>query len=233
MSYLQGIDVSKHQGKNVDFKATQSADMTFAFVKMTEGVGYIDPEFKNNWRKLVDLDGQYIRGVYHFARPDTVGGRIDGENEARYMVRVLKSNGHWQEGCLPPALDYEKYCDSGPRENGEWVRGFVEVVEAELGRTPIIYTGRNVWRYELGDTREFVRCPLWQVRYTKKPQPVPMPWPTWTFWQWSGGKGKDFDHRFWMMAHGKMPGVASGYCDVNRFNGTKEALWELARLPTT
>lgn len=231
MKYIEGIDVSKHQGKDVDFKATMSASMVFAFVKITEGVGHTDPEFRNNWKKLVALDGEYIRGVYHFARPDSVGGRIDGENEAKYMVKVIKRNGHWQEGCLPPALDFEKYSEWTHVKNVEWVKGFIHVVEAEMGRPPIIYTGRNIWKFEMGSTQEFVSYPLWQVNYSSKAQhPVKMVWDRWTFWQWSGGKGKEFDHRYWLHANGKMPGIPSGYCDVNRFNGTRKELWEMALL---
>ncbi len=232
MDFIEGIDVSKHQG-DVDFKATMSAGMKFAFVKCTEGIGYIDPCFHENWRKLVELDGDYIRGAYHFARPDTGGGLKDGENEAWHFAHVLKEAGHCAEGCLPPALDFEKYSDSGPEDNIPWVRGFINVIEKELGRKPIIYTGKNIWKYELGNTDAFTACPLWQVYYSdykSKRKLVTTPWPNWTFWQWSGGRGKGFDYRFWLMKNGKMPGIRSGFCDVNRFNGTLEELQRLAQL---
>lgn len=230
MDFIEGIDVSKHQG-DVDFKATMNVGMKFAFVKCTEGVGYIDPCFHENWRRLVELDGDYIRGAYHFARPDTGGGLKDGENEAWHFAHVLKEAGHCAEGCLPPALDFEKYSKSGPEENISWVRGFIHVIEHELGRKPIIYTGNNVWKFKLGNTDAFIDYPLWQVKYLRyAKKPTPMPWPTWTFWQWSGGRGKDFDYRFWFKKNGKMPGIKSGICDVNRFNGTMEDLFRLAQL---
>lgn len=229
--YIEGIDVSKHQG-DVNFKATLRAGMKFAFVKCTEGVGHTDPSFAENWRKLVEMDGEYIRGAYHFARPDTGGGAQDGEREAKYFVDVLKKAGDCAEGCFPPALDFEKYSDSGPAENVPWVRSFIHVIENDLGRKPIIYTGRNIWKYELGDTDAFVDCPLWQVDYTEKRDiPKPTPWKQWTFWQWSGGRSKNFDYRYWYKKNGPMPGIRAGFCDVNRFNGSMDDLLRLAMLP--
>jgi len=81
----------------------------------------------------------------------------------------------------------------------------------------------------MGSTSEFIHCPLWQVNYSEVAEhPVQMQWKDWTFWQWSGGKGKEFDFRFWLKKNGKMPGIPAGYCDVNRFNGTLDELWNMA-----
>lgn len=231
MDFIQGIDTSKHQG-DVSFEKTQEAGMRFAFIKCTEGMGYTDPRFYESWGKLVALDGVYIRGAYHFARPDTGGGKKDGEREASYFAKVLHLGGYCDKGALPPALDFEKYSSFGARENIPWVEGFVDVMEKEFGRKPIIYTGRNIWKYEVGNTDRFIDCPLWQVNYSqRKTVPVKMPWDKWTFWQWSGGRGDTFDYCFWFKKHGKMPGVQNGICDVNRFNGTWEDLRKLALLP--
>lgn len=230
MTHIQGIDGSMHQGE-IDFKSTMLADMRFAFVKMTEGVGYTDPLFLKNWKKLIELDGTYIRGAYHFARPDSVGGQADGENEAKYAARVLKKSGYYDRGCLPLALDFEKYSNATPTQNKLWVSGFISVIEKEFGRKPIIYTGKNIWKYELGSTDLFVQCPLWQVFYAKRAiEPVKMPWQKWTFWQWSGGRGKTYDYRHWLKKYGAMPGIISGICDVNRFNGSLEDLRKMALL---
>ncbi len=195
--------------------------MRFAMVKATEGVGYVDPRFHENWTKLVALGHDRIyRGAFHFARPSSVGGSADGEAEARHFCSVLKAAGAYGEGSLPPALDFEEYSDSNSKQNVPWISAFVKVVEQELGRSPMIYTGANVWRYEVGNSDAFVHLPLWQVDYSETDtQPAPMPWSTWAFWQWSGGGPFAF--------HGPVPGV-SGVCDVNRFNGDENALAELA-----
>ncbi|MEM6988900.1 MAG: glycoside hydrolase family 25 protein [Myxococcota bacterium] len=225
---IQGIDVSHHQGE-VDFAAVAKAGFSFAYVKATEGTGYTDPKFRENWRKLRDLEGTIHRGAYHFARPDSVGTEKDGELEARDFALAIRKVGGAGPGMLPPALDFEKYSENTPEQNRPWVAAFVRVMEEEFGRPPVIYTGRNIWRYELGNADDFIDCPLWLVRYSKRGAQgmtavaershQPLRWPRWTFWQWSGG-GK-FNH------HGPVDGV-NGDCDVNLFNGTKVELDALA-----
>jgi GH25 family lysozyme M1 (1,4-beta-N-acetylmuramidase) len=217
---IQGIDVSYHQG-TVNFSQVAASGMRFALVKATEGVNYIDPKFFENWDKLVSLGNKTIyRGAYHYARPSSTGGSSDGEAEARDFCSALKSAGHYGVGALPPALDFEEYSESDSSDNIPWIEAFVRVVEAELGRTPMIYTGANVWRYEVGNSSAFKHLPLWQVYYSQSAtQPPAMPWDTWTFWQWSGGG--DFAY------YGPVPGVST-VCDVNRFNGDEAALASLA-----
>lgn len=172
-------------------------------------------------------------GAYHFARPDTGGGAQDGEREAQYFSKILKRSGGVELGCFPPVVDFEKYSAFGPKENIPWMRSFVHVIETELGRKPMIYTGRNIWKYEMGNTDEFIDCPLWQVDYTgKRNAPKKTPWFSWTLWQYSGGRSKHFDYRYWMKEKGKMPGIQAGFCDVNRFNGTLEELYKLALVIT-
>jgi GH25 family lysozyme M1 (1,4-beta-N-acetylmuramidase) len=221
-TWIQGIDVSYHQG-TVNFGQVASSGMRFAICKATEGVNYTDPKFHENWAKLVDLSHETIyRGAYHFARPSSTGGSADGEAEARDFCAVLKKGGHYSEGALPPALDFEEYSDSDGNQNIPWIKAFVNVVQQELGRQPMIYTGANVWRYEVANTSEFIELPLWQVYYSSSAtKPTTMPWPAWTFWQWSGGGQYAY--------HGPVPGIpGSGVCDVNRFNGGEDALAALA-----
>lgn len=198
--------------------------MRFAIVKATEGVDYVDPKFRENWAKLVELGHEKLyRGAYHFARPSSGGGgATDGEREARDFCKALKSAGSWEVGCLPPALDFEEYSSSNASQNIPWIEAFVRVVESELGRKPMIYTGANVWKFEAGNTAAFKDLPLWQVYYSATAtQPVAMPWDNWTFWQWSGGGDFAF--------YGPVPGVR-GACDVNRFNGSESDLAALAMI---
>lgn len=221
---IQGIDISKHQGV-VNFDALAGSDFKFVYVKGTEGVGYVDPYFSYNWSNLRKHEDKLFRGVYHFARPDTGGGEKDGIAEAKSLVAELKHEGG-TERMLPPALDYEKYTPMNTATDQAFVRAFVKTVEDGLGRSPVIYTGRNVWRYQLGNTPEFSHLPLWLVRYTtaqlKEPH-KPLPWDRWTFWQWSGGGDFAFA--------GDVPGV-KGKCDVNRFNGTEKDLAALCNIET-
>lgn len=229
-----GIDVSKWQG-DVNFKATMRAGMCFAFVKCTEGHGYRDPMFEKNWQKLVELDGEYIRGAYHFARPDSVGGYEDGQIEAEDFCNALINCGGHGPGCLPPVLDFEKYTENTTEKDIDYIRGFRERVNQRLKRDIMVYTGKNAWKHITNNWGGASDCPLWiaQAKDMFAGASVDMgalPWESWKFWQFSMGKGEDYDLRYWLKHKGEIPGIPAGWCDVNVFNGSKNELWKIAGL---
>jgi lysozyme len=222
--YLQGIDISKHQG-SVDHLEVAESGMLFCICKATEGRNYEDPRFEENIqgiRAAFEQGYDYYPGAYHFARPDSDGGdAADGAAEAEDFCDVIERVcGDILENFMPPALDFEKYSESDKDENIPWIEAWVEVVQRRLGREPMIYTGSNVWRYEVGNTSAFTYLPLWQVFYSgSATNPPAMPWPTWTLWQYSGGGS--YAH------HPPVPGA--GTVDVNRWHGTLEELKVFAR----
>lgn len=249
-----GVDVSAHQG-TVDFRAMREGnDVRFAIIKCTEGAEegtpFLDDKFDENWEKLMALDPRdsnpeeaVYRGAYHFARYDNRQGQGEarGENEAKWFCKNMIRVGAYGNagGCLPPALDLEKW--EGTAENNlAFVRGWLRVCEAELGRSPMFYTGINTWSSShFEDSDEWVEYPLWEVKYRQNgweasenpPQMTKRnkPWP-WTLWQWSGGVTSDADLRYYLQKYGPIAGVPSGSCDVNRFDGTVNDLHTLSQL---
>lgn len=225
MSYLQGIDISRHQGV-VDHQEVAKSGMRFCIVKATEGRDYIDPMFAANIKKIREVASSgltYFPGAYHFARPSSDGGGYqDGKAEAEDFCDAIQLHcGDIQHNFLPPALDFEEYSNDNATKNIPWIEGWIEVVENRLKRTPMIYTGANVWRYEVGNTNRFVNYPLWQVAYSESATAPPtMPWPTWTLWQWSGGGKFAFAP--------PVPGV--GVVDVNRFKGSMDEFLAFANV---
>jgi len=241
---IQGIDVSKHQG-TVDWEAVANDDgnMRFGICKATEGADYLDPRFMDNMRAIAELNQRAGRavlypGAYHFARPDNRPGRSGGETEGRWFSRNLKEAQQsgvidsLEHGFLEPWLDFEKYSESDDKDNVPWIEGFLHVIKEETGRYGGIYTGPNIWRYEVGDTEYFNAYPLWEVKYSRTGEdptarPPRMPTDTsksewvWSLWQWSGGG----DYAY----YGPVDGV-NGACDVNRFNGTEDDLAKLANM---
>ena len=180
MSEIQGIDISHHQG-DVNHQLVADSGMKFCIVKATEGQAWEDPSFAENIQKIRSVEGQvYYPGAYHYARPDSVGGAEDGRAEAEDFCDVVERVcGDITKDFMPPALDFEKYSESDQNENIPWIENWIEVVERRLKRQPMIYTGKNVWRYELGNTDKFVGYPLWLVYYTAGSSEVPMeslPW---------------------------------------------------------
>jgi lysozyme len=218
--YIQGIDVSKWQG-DVNFAEVAAAGFRFAIVKCGEGTNSFDERFVENWNKLVALDGDIYRGAYHFARPDTQGGdEADARREATSFCNKLIEVGHYGSNCLPPAIDFEKYSDNGPDETQRYLETYVKVIEDMLGRSPMVYTGANVWRYEAGNRDYLSHLPLWQVAYTTASAPQKITgWDKWTIWQWSAGGTFNY--------YGEVPGV-KGDCDVNRYWGDENSLRALA-----
>ncbi len=234
---IQGIDISQYQG-DVDFDAVASGGYSFVICKATEGADYTDPKFAQNMQKLAALNQDGMRlvpGAYHFGRPDNRTGRQGGQTEGQWFAKQLQAlAGNITTDFLPPALDYEKYNSAGATSNEQWIEGFVDVVQTETGRQPMIYTGPTIWGYQLDNSREFIDYPLWQIDYTADgatPGAVPSampkggdgpPWP-WAFWQWSGGG--DFAYA------PPVPGIpGSGIADVDRFYGTLDELYTLGQV---
>jgi lysozyme len=218
LEYIEGIDVSNHQGL-IDHQAVANSGMRFCVVKATEGRDYIDKRFAENIaaiREVMSGGSTYFPGAYHFARPDTMGGAEDGKAEGEdFCDAVETACGSIQKDFMPPALDFEKYSESDVQQNIPWIAAWISTVEARLGRTPMIYTGANIWRYEVGNTSQFVAYPLWQTYFSGDAiEPPAMPWPRWSLWQYSGGN--NFQH------HPPVPGV--GVVDIERWHGTLDDL---------
>jgi lysozyme len=206
---LTGIDVSNHQ-PNVDWHAVKAAGHNFAFHKVSEGIGSPDREFgKARWKAM--RDAGLMRGVYHFARPQK--GR-DPKAEVHEFLRLLDQAGGLDEGDLRPVLDIEAFGQAGaltPEKTHAWARGFVDEVEARLGKRPIIYTGA-FWRDRMGNPDDNLGCPLWLAAFVKNPDPfVPKAWA---------------HQSFSILQHtdkGGCPGIA-GHVDLNRLPGGQAAL---------
>jgi GH25 family lysozyme M1 (1,4-beta-N-acetylmuramidase) len=240
---IQGLDVAHHQG-NINFSEVAGDGFRFCICKATEGADYEDPRFRENMEKIAELratDPSFYAGAYHFARPDNRTGRSGGETEGRWFSKVLNETAEQfgfsiQEDFLEPALDFEKYTDENGTTNIPWIEGFLDVLQNETGREGMIYTGPNVWMYEVSNTTQFNAWPLWEVTYSSQgtnpdSNPIRMPknepdepyW-NWTLWQWSGGG----DYAYYYRQFGPIAGIPSGIADVNRLNGDNERLRELA-----
>jgi GH25 family lysozyme M1 (1,4-beta-N-acetylmuramidase) len=244
---LLGIDVSKNQG-DIDFTKVRGAGFRFCICKATEGADYQDSSFLTNLQRIRNLGAGsgFYPGAYHFARPDNRGGRSGGETEAKWFCKVLqdaasKLGVSLAHDFLEPALDMETYDKADASDNVAWVDGFLSVVLSETGRTGMVYTGPNYWKYQAGDSDQFVKhVPLWEVKYTKSgndPAQLPPRMPTdtrktqWTasLWQWSGGG----DYAYYGAQYGKIPGISSGIADVDRVMGDESLLARLAAASST
>lgn len=181
---LEGIDVSGWQGE-VDWQHWWEQGKRFAYVKATEGTGYTNPYFTQQY------DGSYdvgmIRGAYHFALPD----RSSGATQATYFV---ERGGGWSSDgkTLPGALDleYNPYgatCyGKSQRAMRSWIADFHDTYHEITGRYPVIYTSASWWNTCVGDGHGFEdTVPMWVARYSDEVGEMPAGWDFHTFWQYT------------------------------------------------
>jgi GH25 family lysozyme M1 (1,4-beta-N-acetylmuramidase) len=199
---VYGIDVSGHQG-NVDWASYWNQGKRFAYVKATEGTGYTNPNFAQQYNGSYNIG--MIRGAYHFARPDV----SSGATQANYF---LAHGGGWSRDgkTLPGVIDME-YNPYGSTCYGlstagmtSWVRSFSDTYRTKTGRYPIIYTSTSWWNQCVSGDFSSTN-PLWVARYASAPGTLPHNWSYHTFWQYS-----------------------SSPIDQNEFNGAYDRLQALA-----
>ncbi|MFB9729304.1 lysozyme [Haloechinothrix salitolerans] len=181
---VRGIDVSGWQ-KNVNWKYWWNKGKRFAYVKATEGTGYKNPYYSQqyNGSRRVGM----IRGAYHFALPN----RSSGAAQAVYFIT---NGGGWSRDgkTLPGALDLE-WNPYGPACYGKskggmraWIKAFHDTYKARTGRWPVIYTSTSWWSHCVGGGHGFGKTvPLWVARYSNNVGALPPGWSRYTFWQYS------------------------------------------------
>ncbi len=204
---VMGVDVSDHD-PGIDWNAVASGGAQFAYIKATEGTGFVNPDFASQY------GGSYqaglIHGAYHFALPD----RSSSAAQASYYA--AHGGGWTADGrTLPGALDIEdnphgaKCYGLSQAAMVAWIAGFADTYHALTTRWPIIYTTGGWWAACTAGYGGFAgQDPLWIARYSTTPGTLPGGWSTYTFWQYADS--------------GTFPG------DQDIFNATRAGLIQLA-----
>jgi lysozyme len=130
------------------------------------------------------------------------------EQQADFFSGLLAKD----PGEIPPVLDYE-YRVGIPSAGTARLecKAFLERVRANLGKTPIIYTGNDYWKNYGSADAYWTQYPLW-IAYPAAAPIWPAPWTTWLFWQYSW-KGD-----------GLLYGAESLEMDMNYFQGDSAKL---------
>jgi GH25 family lysozyme M1 (1,4-beta-N-acetylmuramidase) len=180
----RGLDVASYQG-NVNWSSVAANGGKFAYVKATEGTGYTNPYFGQQYT------GSYYAGLmhaaYHFALPNVSGGAT----QADYFVN---HGGGWSRDgkTLPGALDieYNPYGSTcyGYSQGGmvNWIASFINEYHYRTGRWAVIYSTTNWWAQCTGNYGGFWNNnPGWIANYSGSVTPLPYGMPFWTFWQYA------------------------------------------------
>lgn len=196
---IRGVDVSSYQGA-IDWKTLSSQDISFAFIKATEGSNYVDPNFNDNYAGALETDLRV--GAYHFFSFDSLG-----ETQAENFISVVKST----DNMLPPVVDFEFYGDKEsnlPEVNStrEQLDILLNLIEEHYGIKPIIYATEK--SYDLYLSCQYQDYDIWirnVITYPKLSDNR-----KWIFWQYTNREHLDGYN-----------GVEK-FIDMNVFNGSKE-----------
>jgi lysozyme len=179
--YLNGIDVSRWQGKP-SWPDVKQAGVRFVIAKASEGRDWRDPEYARNRTALRNVGIPFT--AYHFARPDGTAG--DAVAEADNFVAAARLDGR----NLIPVLDLEDHGSLGRRALVRWTKAWLARVDARLGVKAMIYTSPSFWVERMGNTRWFADngYRLWIAHWRVDSPRVPASnWGGrgWTLWQHS------------------------------------------------
>ena len=171
---IHGIDVSKYQDV-IDWSSVKdmkvgSVQMSFAFIKATEGLGNEDAYFQRNWKKTKDAG--LARGAYHFFLA-TKSGKAQAENFIN-SVELMP-------GDMPPVLDIEQTYGVSPEKLRTRAKEWLQTIQDHYHVLPIIYTNVDFYKQYLKD--DFDGYPLWIAHYLQKERPSI--YRDWAFWQHS------------------------------------------------
>jgi lysozyme len=200
---IRGVDVSSYQG-DIDWDVLAGQDISFAYIKATEGVGHVDKNFKTNWRHANKTSLRV--GAYHF-----MSFKTSGERQAKHFISTVRE----KDNMLPPVVDVElhgKYSNDPPsvEELDAILVPLLTELKKEYELTPIIYTNTHVYNQYISHR---YKNPVW-IADPDMPSLLP-DGKEWVFCQYSYS--------------GQMDGYSGGteHIDLNVFHGDKAAFLDL------
>ena len=192
---VRGVDVSSYQG-TIDWEVLASQNIQFAFIKATEGSGFVDPCFVNNLAGASETS--LFIGAYHFFSFES-SGKTQAEN---FIAAVPR-----KQGMLPPVVDVELYGDFQKQPpDAEAVRTELEIMltalEEHYGVHPLLYvTEKSFELYIHGALESY---DIWLRNILREPDQY------FRFWQYTSRERLDG-------YSGREP-----YIDMNVFNGSQD-----------
>ncbi len=197
---VRGIDVSHYQG-DIDWQTLAAEDISFAFIKATEGSTYVDGRFAYNYAEAQKTELSV--GAYHFFSFDSTG-----EGQAENFIKTVAPH----DGMLPPVVDFEFYgtknLNPPPKESvTPELQKLLSALEAHYGMKPIIYACEDT--YELYLAGGYEDYDIWIRNVITSP--TLSDGRAWTFWQYTNRERLD-----------GYSGEDEKFIDMNVFCGTED-----------
>lgn len=131
---LQGIDVSHYQG-HIDWNTVaRTGEITYVYVKATEGAQLVDDTYRSNIQAARKV-GLKV-GCYHFYRPN-----VTPQLQFQNMVSVV----NLRHQDLIPIIDIEIRGREALPLFQQKLRNFLNMVEKHYRVKPILYTSRDFY----------------------------------------------------------------------------------------
>lgn len=174
-SYLiKGIDIS-HHNTILDWSKVKQEDVSFVYMKATEGSDHSDRNYLFNYEKAREQD--IAVGAYHFY----IFGS-SGQEQAKHFIAVSKN----QPGDLVPAIDVEHSPANPHSRDQNFVKKTIkELKELEsalydhYGVHPLLYTNKEC--YKLYIDGHFPDNLIWIVDLDNEPSDDIKNWRIWQF----------------------------------------------------
>lgn len=192
-----GIDISKYQGRDINWSTVKQSGISFVIIKSTEGSSGIDPYFKQNIINAKNA-GLYV-GVYHFCRAKDAASAIF---EADFFISVINSIGGFRMIDLHPVLDLETPEGATKASVSLICRTWINRVKAVSTTEPILYSYPSFADTYLDVSLSDI--PLWLANYGTEHPLDRSGWKIWLCLQYS--------------ETGKVNGI-SGAVDLDEFSG--------------
>ncbi|MCL2859101.1 MAG: glycoside hydrolase family 25 protein [Oscillospiraceae bacterium] len=196
---VRGVDVSSYQG-DIDWSILSKQNISFAYIKATEGSSFVDDKFQFNWDEANKTDLKV--GAYHYFSYDS-----DGMNQAENFIKTVPIN----PNSLPPVIDIELYGDKvknipDKTKTQEQLSILLDELQNYYGKKPVIYVTNKT--YNLYIKGNFDDYNIWIRKVFYKPNLSNNK--SWTLWQYTD--------------KAKLDGYngAEKFIDMNVFNGTAE-----------
>jgi len=180
---VKGIDVSHYQA-SPDWKKVKADGITFAYIKVTEGVTGKDA--KTNLHGIGANAVGIKVGYYHFASlNDSVNVAADAAAEAKFFNDTLKTLP--VAGNLPPVLDIEtNKSNLSPMAVQLWITTFLNTMVSLGHPVTILYSYTPFLDQYLPQNHPFGNVPLWIAQYRDVEYPkMPHGWTSYTIWQYT------------------------------------------------
>lgn len=168
---IEGLDISHWNEQTILSGAVDLKGIDFIMIKATEGRTYNDKML----RKYMDiLPSTIIKGVYHYARPET----NKAINEAQHFIDVIRP----YIGRAVLAVDIEGSAFNNANID-QWALDFCTHVYEITGVRPLIYTSESqLKKFKKTAAANFG---LWVAKWSDK-EPKVSPWKFWAIWQYQG-----------------------------------------------